>query len=229
MPYQQQSLTPVDILNNYFASLIPSFFNGLMSLVAALIVFLVGWIIAMVIRFVLEYALSKIQIKDWFNKVGLGQYIEDFTWEEKLDKVLAEIVFWIVLVIFLMTSFDILGLSVVNSFIREVVNYLPKAIAGGLILLAGFLFGELTRKALVGLLRGLEKRSADGVSAFIKWAIVVFAFLTALNQWGIATEIINTLVFGLVLFIALAGGLAFGLGGQETAKEILEHFKKHFR
>ena len=219
----------MDYLNNYLSSLLPSFTNAFLNILAAVVVFLVGWLVAMVVRVLLEYVLSKIQIKEWLNKAGLGKYVEDFTWEERLDKVLAEIGFWVVLVIFLMTSFDILGLSVVNSFIRSVVNYIPKAIAGGLILLAGFLFGELTRKALVGVLRGLEKKSAAGISIFVKWAIIVFAFLAALNQWGIAVDIVNTLVMGVVLFVALAGGLAFGLGGQEIARDFLENIRRHFK
>jgi small-conductance mechanosensitive channel len=75
-------------------------------------------------------------------------------------------------------------------------------------------------------LRGLEKKSASGVGVFIKWAIIVFSFLAALNTWGVAVEIVNTLVLGVVLFFALAGGLAFGLGGQETARDILESVSK---
>lgn len=225
----QQNLTPVDYLNNYFTSLYPSFINALLNLVAAVVIFLIGWLVAMLIKIVIEYILSKIQIKEWLNKAGLGKYIEDFTWEERLDKILAEIGFWIVLIVFLMTSFDILGLSIINSFIKDVVNYIPKAIAGGVILLAGFLLGELARKVIVGVLRGLERKSASGISVFIKWSIIIFAFLAALNQWGIAVEIINILAMGLVLFVALAGGLAFGLGGQEIAKEILENIKKHFK
>jgi len=228
MPYQQ-GLTPTEVLNNYLFSLYPSVINALLSLLAAVVVFLVGWLVAMFVKLALEFVLAKIQIKEWLNKAGLGKYIEDFTWEERFDKILAEIVFWVVLIVFLMTSFDILGLSTVNYFLRQVLSYLPRAIAGGLILLAGFLFGELTRKAITGVLKGLEKKSAHGISVFVKWAIIIFAFFAALNQWGVAVEIVNSLVMGVVLFVAIAGGLAFGLGGQEIAREILENVKRHFR
>jgi hypothetical protein len=227
--YGQTGLTPLEVLNNYLLSLYPSLINAILAVIAALIVFFIGWIVAFFVKWVLEFVLSRIQIKEWFSRTGLDKYIEDFSWEDRLDKVLAEIAFWLILLVFLMTSFDILGFSTVNSFIREVVNYIPRAIAGGLILLAGFLFGELTRKAVSGVLRGLEKKSAAGVGLFIKWTIIVFAFLAALNTWGVAVEIVNTLAIGIVLFVALAGGLAFGLGGQETAREILENIKRHFR
>jgi hypothetical protein len=75
--------------------LYPSIINAILVLAAALIVFFFGWIGAVLVKWVLEFVLSKIQIKEWFNRAGLGKYVEDFTWEERLDKVLAEIGFWL--------------------------------------------------------------------------------------------------------------------------------------
>lgn len=218
--------TPVDVLNQYFLSLYPLIFDAIIKFIAALFIFVIGWLIALLVKLVIEFILKNIKLEELFKKLNIDKYLQDFNWEERLDKIVAEIFFWIVFVVFLMVSFDIIGLQVVNDFIRGIFSYLPRAVSGGLILAAGFLFGELVRKALVGILRGLDKRSSQMASSFIKWAIVIFALITALNQWGIAPDIMNILVFGMVLFLALAGGLSFGLGGQETAREILESLKK---
>jgi hypothetical protein len=227
--YSPQPATVISVLNNYFPSLVTSFLNGLVLLIVAIVVFLIGWLVAGVLREVVAFILSRVKFKEWLQAAGLGKYIEDFQWEERLDHILAEIVFWVVLLVFLMASLEVLGLQVVNSFIQNVVNYLPKAISGGLILVAGFILGEIVRKVLVGVLHGLDKKSARGVAIFVKWAIVVFAVLAAFNQWGIASEIVNILTMGVVLFVALAGGLAFGLGGQEIAREFLEDIKNKFK
>ncbi len=224
-----QTVTPLDILNNYFFSFYSSVFNSIITIFGAVVIFLLGWIIAWAIKEVVLFILSKLRLKDWLHKVGLGKYIEDFSWEDRLDQVLAEITFWTILVVFFMTSLDILGLQIISSFIRQVVNYLPRAISGGLILALGFIFGELVRKVLHGVLRGLDKRSANGVAIFVKWTIVVFAFLAAFNQWGIAPEVMNILAQGIVIFVAIAGGLAFGLGGQDVAREFLENIRNKFR
>lgn len=224
--YQPTEPTAYQALAGYFTNLYPLVLDAIIRIFGALIIFLIGWIVALVIKLAIEFILEKIRIKDWLAKANLDKYFESFAWEERLDKVLAEVVFWIVFIVFLMTAFDTLGLQVINSFISRVVNYIPTALVGGLILLAGFLFGELVRKVSIGVFRGLEKKSADLASSLVKWAIVVFAFLAALSQWGIASDIVNTLVMGLVFFVALAGGLAFGLGGQNLAKEILENFRK---
>lgn len=230
MPYQQiTGQTPVDALNNYFSTLLPLIADVIIRLFGAFVIFFIGLLVALLIRIAIETVLRNLRFEELLKKAKLDQYFKDFTWEEKLDKVLADISFWVVAVIFLMVAFDLLGLQIVNSFIGQVVSYLPRAIGGGLILVAGFLFGELARKALVGVFRGLERKSSQAVATFVKWAIVIFSFLAALNQWGVASDVINTLTMGFVFFLALAGGLAFGLGGQETAREILENLKKELR
>ena len=60
-----------------------------------------------------------------------------------------------------------------------------------------------------------------------KWALVIFALLAALTQLNIASELIQILFTGIVIMFALAGGLAFGLGGKDEAAKWLESMKKH--
>ena len=216
----------VDLFQNILNSLLSPIFNNSLTVITAVIIFLIGWLIAFLVKLLLEAILSQIKIKVWFAKIGLDKYIEDFTWEDTFDKVLAEIGFWFVLLVFMMTSLDILNLQTVNSVLEKIVDYLPRAIAGGLIVFIGFLVGELTRKFLKGVMHGLKKSTASSISSFTKWSIIVFTVLTALKTWGVETQIIDTLIFGFVFLISLAGGLAFGLGGQDIAKEILENLRK---
>jgi small-conductance mechanosensitive channel len=222
----QYDMQTVDLFQNTLNSIFSPIFNNLITVITAVIIFLIGWLIAFLVKLLLEAILSQIKIKDWFNKAGLGKYIEDFSWEDTFDKIVAEIGFWFVLLVFMMTSLDILNLTTVNKVLQEIIVYLPKAIAGGLIVFLGFLVGELVRKFLKGILHGLRKNTANSVSSFVKWSIIVFTILTALNTWGVDTRIVDTLILGFVLLISLAGGLAFGLGGQDIAKEILENLKK---
>lgn len=218
--------TPIEALNIYFSNLYPQFFDAVLRVFGAFIVFLVGWLIALLVKLFVEFVLRNLKLEELFRKLKIDQYFKDFSWEETLDKILAEVVFWVVFVVFLMVAFDILGLQIVNVFIRQALFYIPKAIAGGLVLVAGLLFGELARKSLVGVFRGLRGKSAQTAAVFVKWVIVIFAFIAALNQWGIAPDIMAILIQGVVIFLALAGGLAFGLGGQDLAREILENLRR---
>lgn len=223
--------TATDVLNDYFLSFIPQAFDFLRNFLVAVLIFVIGWLVASVVRWVVRTLLEKIRISEWLKKANLDKYmdVESFNWENQLDKVLSEVVYWFILVIFLMSSLDILGFSNVNAFITEAVKFLPRAISGGLILLSGFIFGDLVKRLIVGFFRGLEKKSANAVASVVKWAVIILALLGALNQWQVAPDLINILTMGIVLFLALAGGLAFGLGGQETAKEILDSVKRSLR
>lgn len=230
MSYQSSIyfLRPLDSLQNYFSYLVISFLNFFVNFLIALIVFVIGWLVAAVVRHLILELFQRINFRELLKSAGLDKYFENFVWEERFERVVSEIVFWLIIVVFLMTSFDILGFQVVNSFIQQVTNYLPRAVSGALILVFGFVFGELARKFFLGILHGLERKSARAIASVMKWVIVIFAFLVALNQWGVESDIINIVVTGIVLFIAIAGGLAFGLGGQDLARELLEDWKRKF-
>jgi small-conductance mechanosensitive channel len=219
----------LDVFNSFLLSLYPVFLQSIINLTLALLVIVVGWLISQFFKLLVELVVEKSKLEEALQKTKLASYFGGFSFEEKASKVLGEAVFWFVFLLFLMTATDILGLKLVTSFLRDLLYFIPKAVTSAFVVLAGFVFGDLMKKILYGVFRGFEKRTADFASSIIKWSIVGFSFFTALNVLGIATELINTLLFGFMLFFGLAGGLAFGLGGQDLAKEVLENLRRKFR
>lgn len=228
MPSPQDTYL-LDILNNITISTLSSFSNALQKFILAFFVFVLGWLVATVLKIVFELIVERLSLKELLEKLNLKQYFEGFEFEDGLVRLLSTFVFWFVFLIFFISSTEILGLNAVTNFLRDLLYFLPRVLAGVLILIAGFVFGDLFYKFLKGVLKGLERKSADFVASVGKWSLIVFSFLAALNQLGVANEIINTLLFGLVLFFGLAGGLSFGLGGQDLAREALENLRKKFR
>jgi small-conductance mechanosensitive channel len=219
----------LDVFNSFLVSLYPVFLQSIINLTLALLVIVVGWLISQFFKLLVELVVENSKLEEVLRKTKLASYFEGFSFEEKASKVLGEAVFWFVFLLFLMTATDILGLKLVTSFLKDLLYFIPKAVTSAFVVLAGFVFGDLMKKILYGVFRGFEKRTADFASSIIKWSIVGFSFFTALNVLGIATELINTLLFGFMLFFGLAGGLAFGLGGQDLAKEVLENLRRKFR
>ena len=219
----------LDVFNSFLLSLYPIFLQSIINLMLALLVIALGWLISQFFKLLVELLIEKSKLEEVLQKTKLASYFEGFSFEEKASKVLGEAVFWFVFLLFLMTATDILGLKLVTSFLRDLLYFIPKAVTSAFVVLAGFVFGDLIKKILYGVFRGFEKRTADFASSIIKWSIVGFSFFTSLNVLGIATELLNTLLFGFVLFFGLAGGLAFGLGGQDLAKELLENLRRKFK
>jgi small-conductance mechanosensitive channel len=133
---------------------------------------------------------------------------------------------WFVIVVFLVTALDVLGLQAVNRFLTDVVlGYIPQVIVATLILVVAAVLADLAQKVLAGGARALDSKSSAFVGGIARWAIWIVAILAALNQLGIAGGMMQTLFTGLVAMLALAGGLAFGLGGKDAAARYLEKLR----
>ncbi len=124
------------------------------------------------------------------------------------------------------TTADALKLYPVTEFLNRVLSYSPSVIAAVGILLVGVLLGNFLGNIVKGAVKAAEIKYADILGAVTKYVILVFSVLAALIQLGIATSLIQILVQGVVGSIAIAAGLAFGLGGKDAASEILEKVKK---
>ena len=132
-----------------------------------------------------------------------------------------------IIIVFLMASVDILGLSEVAVFLRSVVVYIPNVIVAAVILLAGMLVAGFVAHVVRGSIKAAQFSSANLLAAIAKWSIVIFSLLIALSQLGVATEIIRIVIIGIVAAASLAFGLAFGLGGRSHADDFIGKMRKH--
>jgi hypothetical protein len=118
------------------------------------------------------------------------------------------------------------GLGRFVDVLNNLLLYLPNVFIAVLLLLVGFVVSKLVYDLLIASVRGLSRDSAKGIAMVGRWAVLIFVFLVVLNQLGIASDLIRILFAGIVAMVALAGGLAFGLGGKEAAKDIIEKLRK---
>jgi hypothetical protein len=105
------------------------------------------------------------------------------------------------------------------------LNYLPNVIAAVLIMLAAVVIGGFLRRVVIASVMGAKLNAAHFLGTLVWWMVIVFGFLAALEQLNIAATIIQTIVTGFIAMLALAGGLAFGLGGKDYAHHLLDKLK----
>jgi len=124
---------------------------------------------------------------------------------------------------------EILGMDQFAGFLKGVVAWLPNVVVSAAIFVVAVIvsdFAEIIIKTVVG---KMNVRYVGLVGSVVKWAVWVFAGLAILGQLGVAREIIQILVTGFVALLVIAGGLAFGLGGKDMAKEALDNLKNKLR
>jgi hypothetical protein len=194
------------------------------ELIGAIVIILLGVLVGWAVKTVVVRALRFIKVKPYTDAIGLNKV---FKTKEDLVELLGDLAKWVIIIVFLIPALNILGLADVNDLVKSVVAYLPQVIVAVVILMVGAVLADLAARAIEATAQTIGAKTAAFAADITRWAVIVFAILVSLDQLGIASGIINTLITGLVALIALAGGLAFGLGGQDAAKDVIERLKKN--
>lgn len=196
--------------------------NWLPSLIGAMLVFIVGLIVAAGLSSLVERVLSAVKLDNLLRKLGVEEYTKRANLELNSGHFLGQLVYWFMTLAFLLAASDILGFYSLSSFLREVLAYLPNLVIAVLIMLAALVVANLAMHLVKASVMGARLHAAKFLGSASWWVIMVFGGLAALVQLGIAVSIINTLITGLIGMMALAGGLAFGLGGKDYAAHLLQ-------
>lgn len=214
-------------LNDAFQGIGLEILQFLPKMVLAVVIFIAGWIIGSVLAEVIEKAVKAIKIDSLLEGAGARNLLHKAGFHLNTGGFIGGLVKWFLVVVFLVASLDVLGLEGVNTFLRDVVlGYIPQVIVATLILIVAAVLADVVHKITVGGAKALESKSAGFVAGIARWAIWIVAILAALSQLGIAGAMMQTLFTGLVAMLALAGGLAFGLGGKEAAARYIERLRQ---
>lgn len=216
----------LEILLDSLKSVWQSFIEFLPTLLAALIVFIIGWLIAIFLGKVANRIIKTIKLDTLLAKLGFKKALVKAKLKLDSGKFFDELVKWFFIIVFLMTAVDILGLTEVTLFLKTILFYIPNVIIAAIVLLAAVIVANFMQRIVKASADAAGLSSSGAVGGITKWAILVFGFVIALTQLGIATALIQTIVIGLIAMLALAGGLAFGLGGKDWATRILDRIKQ---
>lgn len=214
-----------NLLLESFQDLWLRFINFLPELLAALFVFIVGWLIAVAIERLIVLVVEKLWIEKASERIKLKELLERAEIRMSVGQILGALVKWFFMLIFLLAASDILGLSEVTSFLNDVLGYVPNVVVAVVILLLGLVFGRFAERIVGGSVKAARLSTGHMLGTLAKWMIYVFAVLAALVQLQIADDLLQALFTGFVAMLAIAGGLAFGLGGREEAQRMLSNLR----
>jgi hypothetical protein len=177
--------------------------------------------VAKAIERAVTWLLRRARFDAFSERAGLTRLEERLNMRMDVVKVLGRVVFWFVFLIFLVPAVDALGLSSVSVLLGAIVSYLPNVFVAVLVLFVGTLIATFVADIVRGLISGTSFGNPNIYANIARYTIMGFAVLIALYQLDIAPAIIQTLFTAVVGALALAFGLAFGLGGRETAQRWL--------
>jgi len=216
----------LDVILSSLETLWLSFVDFLPTLLAALIVFVIGWLIAIALGKLTNRIIRALKLDTLLTKLGFKKTLAKAKLKLDSGKFFGGLIKWFFIIVFLMAATDILGLYEITEFLKGILYYIPNIIVAVVILLVAVIVANFLRKLVRASVEAADLKAAGFISGVTKWAVLIFGFVAALTQLGIAVTLIHTLVIGLIAMLALAGGLAFGLGGKDQAARILERLRK---
>lgn len=203
------------------AAAMAMFFAAVPRVLGAVLILIIGWFIASLIASVVGKLLRVVKFNELATRSGFSDFVERMGVKTDASGFIAELTKWFIRLIVLVVAFDALGLPAVSQILNQLLLWLPNVVVALVVLV----LGGLAAKALSNLVRGVTAKAGftnsnllGNVASVAVWS---FAVIVAVNQLGIAAALVNTLFMGLIGAVALAAGLAFGLGGQETAGEVV--------
>ena len=205
------------------------FINFLPNLIGAIIIIVVGWVVGMLVAVLIDRFFRIIGLQTLFEKAKVEDILKKGSIEKDTTALLAAVGKWIIYLVAFIAAASTLKLPDVANFLNSILGYLPNVIAGGAILLIGLVLAHFLSNVVKGSLKAAGFAFADSVAVIVRYAIIIFALLATLTQLGIAGTMINTLFIGLVAFLAIAGGLAFGLGGKDAALDLIDRIRKELK
>ena len=209
-----------DSLAQVFGDIVP-------ALLGALVILFAGYLLAKVLEKLIERFLRRIRLNKMLEKGGVMQAVERSGSHLNPVRVLANLVFWLVMFAVILVAANALGLQSLANVFSELVSYIPSVIAAIVIILVGIVLGGFVGgliSASAGALHGGRALARVG-----RGGVILLAIFMALQELGIATDIVTTAFAILFGAIALAMALAFGLGNRDLAGQVTREWYEQYR
>lgn len=198
-------------------SYLPQFFGGIIILAIGLLV------AAILHRLVVEF-FKLVKIDKVFEEAKIAKASSVRVWPE----IFGELVRWAVIILFLVPAAEAWGIPKVTEVLSRLLLYIPNVFVAVIVGLVGLVVANIVHDVVRHGAKGLGSQSSHLLAAFARYTILFFTGLIVLNQLGVAADLVRILFTGIVAMVAIAGGLAFGLGGQDVARDILKVLRKRF-
>lgn len=214
------------------SNVLTQFTTFLPKLLAALVVLVLGAAVARWIKKLVVKGLEMIRLSKGLEATPVGAFLRHAE-AGKIEQVLGTTVYWLFMLFILYSVTALLGWQAVTVMLDKVLNYIPNVFSAIIILFLGVLLSGVVESLVKGAIKSIDGRSARLLGKVSSYLVVVISVMAAISELRIAQQFITTLFIGLVAMLALAFGLAFGLGSKDVVNKMMmvwyEKMKKEMK
>lgn len=224
MLYDWYSVTVNALLNLWqgFLLFMPNLFG-------AAVIFLLGLLISALFGKWSAKLLEKLRFNRLFERESWRDAFNKANVRIKASEFVGQLFRWILTLVFLSASIEVLGLYQFASFLTGILAYLSNVVIAALIFVVTVVVVDIVVKLIVTTGEGAKFSRSKVAGEMARWSIWVFAVMAIIHQLGVATRLVEILFTGIVMLVVIAGGLAFGLAGKEAASDVIRSIKERMR
>jgi hypothetical protein len=215
-----------DVFNASFQNLWFGFVQFIPKFVVAVVFFIIGWVLGSLIAKAFEQVFSSLKIDSLLKSIGTDSFFKKAGINLNSGYFVGQVVRWFVIIVFLLPSLNLVGLTDVSSFLSQsVLAFLPQVIIAAFVLIIAAVVSEGLSKAVLATTKAMNLKAASVFASVAKYAVWAFAIIIALGKLGLG-EYMNILFTGIIAMLALAGAIAFGLGSKEYAARLIANLRE---
>ncbi len=204
-----------DMIINQLQSSFLMLFNSLPNIIGAIIVFVLGKYFAKLVSGLLQRLIEKVGLDKLAAKINDIDVFRKSNIELKPSRIIPQIVYYFMLLIFLMIATDLVGIPSITKLVSDLINYIPQALVALIVLIFGIYFADLLKQLINTTLRSLGISSAQTFSTIIFYFVLVNVLLIALKQAGIATDFLANNLTSIIVGIVTAFAIGYGLASRD--------------
>lgn len=191
------------------------------NLIGAMVLVLLGFVVAKLLDTLLSKVLAKIGLDRLMAGTGLTKMIGRVGIQVSVSTLIGKIVYWFILLVFLVSAAELLGLERVSATLDVLALYVPKVFGAALVLLAGVLLAQLLNGVVRGAAEGVGLEYANGLGRIAQGLIIIISLSVAIGQLEVKTDLLNNVIAIVLISVGAAVALALGLGSRDIAGQIL--------
>lgn len=219
MPWDQTFWT--DTINEIQSGLS----TWLPAILGALLLLFMGWLVARIAQALIARLLHRLAINHLADRTGITRGLTAIGVQSTLSYLLARIIFWLILIFFILLSLGALGLTdVVTSALSSFFAFLPRLVAAAVIFLVGAFIARIAGDAVTAMTVQSNMPSGRVLGQALRYSLLLVVVILSLDELGVQTTILTTIIIVTVAAVAFGLALAFGLGNRQLAHSIMAGF-----
>lgn len=222
--FQEESSSSLFAPGSALGQLISGFIDVVPKIFGALAIIIVGLIIAKLVARLIKNMLDKVGIDKLAEKLQEIDIISKANVKISFSNIISKIVYYFLLLVFITAGTDVLGMEAISTLFSDLLQFIPKLLVALIILVIGIIFSEALRKIILTTCKSLGIPSANLISSFVFYFMIVNILIVALTQASIDTDFLSSNISIIIGGIVAAFSIGYGFASKDIVANFLASY-----